>query len=103
MRSKSRTLLLLAVLVGVAAIAGLYYLYNKESSTIIISAPESNNQQLAQPLPANGSADTAAESILNEANAEELINADVESDAALLKSDGQAVSDFGQSINDTGL
>jgi len=103
MNSKSRTFFLLAILAGVAAIAGLYYLYNQESSFVIMTPDQPATDQAASPLPANGSVDAAAESILREVNAEELINNEVENDAVLLKSDSQTVGDFGQSINDTGL
>ena len=104
MGSKNRILFLLAVLVGVAAIAGIYYIYNKESSSVIILNHEpAVGQQADQPLPASSNVDVTADSILREVNAEASINAEVEGDATLLKSDNQAVGDFGQSINDTGL
>ena len=104
MKVKSIVGIVIIILIAAAVIAAFYYFLGKQSpfGQAPSQTPLVQDKDVA-PLPATGDVGAAINSLLREISDEEYLYADVEAEAAIVKEDSQAVSDFGQSINDAGL
>ena len=83
--------IILAVVVSVS----YYQFVLKEAPSEIAKAPTEVNI-----IPATGNIDDAVLALLNDADAEAAITANIENDANLIIADSQTIDDFGQSYNE---
>jgi len=104
MKVKSIIGIIVVILIAAAVIYVFYYYLGKQLplGQAPSQTPLVQDKNIA-PLSATGDVGVAVDSLLREISDEEYLNAGVEAEAAIVKEDSQAVSDFGQSINDAGL
>lgn len=100
---KKNVIMLLVVAIVALVVIGVFYLFLVKKMPVSQAPGENQGAQSQEvsPLPATGNVDDALNSFLKELTDEEALLRDVEGDTILVSDDGQEISVFGQSINES--
>lgn len=96
-------IILLVIITAIIIGAILAYFYLPQGQPLPSFAPIKPKVQEIVPPPATGNIDDAANAFLKELDDEQSLITEEESDALLITTDSQEISDFGQAINDNEL